>query len=62
MSIAVSEVRVGDVFPDLRVTVSNVEPLSDLLQVIDCFVEGTNGQQTVTLILPKDHQVNVYRL
>jgi len=58
----ISEIQVGDVFPDLRVTVATPpESLSDHLQVLDCFIEGTNGQ-TVTLILPKDHEVNVYRL
>lgn len=60
--IPVSEVRVGDVFTDIRCTVSHTEPLSEMLQVIDCYVEGYNGQQTVTLILPKEHRVNVYRL
>lgn len=33
--IPVSEVRVGDVFSDIRVTVSHTEPLSEMLQVLD---------------------------
>lgn len=60
--IPVSEVRVGDVFSDIRVTVSHTEPLSEMLQVLDCYIEGYNGQQTMTMILPKEHQVRVYRL
>lgn len=57
------EIRVGDVFPDLRATVAYPpEPVSDLLCAVECYLEGTNGAQTVTLVLPKEHKVNVHRL
>jgi hypothetical protein len=60
--IRADEVKVGDVFKDIRVTVGYSEPFSDMLWALDCYVEGTNGFQTITLIFPREHQVNVYRL
>jgi hypothetical protein len=60
--IPVEDVKVGDVFPDLRVTVAYSEPFSDHLWSLECYVDGTNSEQSVTMILPKEHKVNVYRL